>query len=74
MSLVPLNRARVERSIAIARQVFREFRVTLPPFASWTTSDWDRAGPEYDEVRDCMLGWDVTDFGSRNFALISDRV
>jgi D-lyxose ketol-isomerase len=67
MSLVPLNRARVERSIAIARQVFREFRVTLPPFASWTTSDWDRAGPEYDEVRDCMLGWDVTDFGSRNF-------
>lgn len=27
-------------------------------------------GPEWDEVRDCMLGWDVTDFGSGRFEQI----
>ena len=26
-----------------------------------------QAGEEYDEIRTCMLGWDVTDFGSRDF-------
>jgi D-lyxose ketol-isomerase len=70
MAAQPLNRARVEASIAIAKIVFRTFQVNLPPFAAWTTTDWDRAGPEFDEVRDCMLGWDVTDFGSRDFERI----
>jgi D-lyxose ketol-isomerase len=67
MSNQPLNRVRVEASIAIAKTALRHFQVSLPPFALWTTTDWDRAGPEYNEVRDCMLGWDVTDFGSKNF-------
>jgi len=67
MPSAPLNRARVETSIAIAKEVFRAFQVQLPGYANWTTSDWDRAGPEYNEVRDCMLGWDVTDFGSKDF-------
>src|SRR5688500_14388643 len=51
MSMLPLNRARVERSIAIARLVFREFRVTLPPFASWTTSDWERSEEHTSELQ-----------------------
>jgi D-lyxose ketol-isomerase len=67
MPSAPLNRARVETSIAIAKEVFRAFQVQLPGYAYWTTADWDRAGSEYDEVRDCMLGWDVTDFGSKDF-------
>jgi D-lyxose ketol-isomerase len=70
MSSQPLNRARVEASIAVARIVFGKFQISLPPFAQWTTAEWDRAGGEYDEVRDCMLGWDVTDFGSRDFTHI----
>jgi len=70
MSSHPLNRARVEASIAIAKVIFRHFRVALPTFAQWTTADWDRAGPEYEEARDCALGWDVTDFGSNDFAHI----
>ena len=70
MSQPPLNRARVEASIALAQIVFRQFHVALPRFAAWTVADWERAGPEYDEVRDCMLGWDVTDFGSKDFTHI----
>ncbi len=70
MSSSPLNRARVESSIAIARKVFGHFNVALPPIANWSVEDWHRAGAEYDEVRDCMLGWDVTDFGSNDFTHI----
>lgn len=66
----PLNRARVEASIALAKIVFGRFHVALPPFAHWTTTDWDRAGADHQEVRDCMLGWDVTDFGSQDFTNI----
>src|SRR5688572_20866106 len=70
MPIVPLNRARVEASIALAKTVFRAFQINLPPYARWTSAEWERAGPEFDEVRDCMLGWDVTDFGSGDFTHI----
>ena len=39
----------------------------LPPWASWTPEDWEKAGHEYDEVRENKLGWDITDFGLGKF-------
>jgi len=39
----------------------------LPPFAYWSPEEWKNKGPEADEIRDCMLGWDVTDFGGGDF-------
>jgi hypothetical protein len=42
----------------------------LPPFAFWGPDVWATKGPEADEIRDCMLGWDLTDFGSGDFARI----
>ena len=39
----------------------------LPPFAFWSPQEWKSKGHEYDEIRDNLLGWDVTDFGSGNF-------
>lgn len=39
----------------------------LPPFAFWTPDEWAAAGPEYDEIRDNQLGWDITDFGQGRF-------
>ena len=41
--------------------------VELPPFCSWTPEDWQRKGHEYDEIRDNMLGWDITDYGLGRF-------
>ena len=64
-----LTRAQIESSIAEAAEVFASFGLKLPPWAMDTTEVWDqRAGdPAWDQVRDCMLGWDVTDFGSGRF-------
>lgn len=39
----------------------------LPPFAFWSPEDWQGKGAEADEIRDCMLGWDLTDFGLGEF-------
>jgi len=46
----------------LAKHCFR-----LPPFAFWTPADWATKGREADEIRDNMLGWDITDFGSNDF-------
>ena len=39
----------------------------LPPFCGWSPEDWAHKGSECDEIRDNMLGWDVTDFGSGDY-------
>ena len=54
----------LKESIAFAKQ----HQVYLPAFADWGPGDWDNLGEEYREIVDNMLGWDVTDFGSNDFA------
>lgn len=66
----PLTRSIINRNVMQAKQCFQRFGISLPPFAFWTVDDWATRGHDADEVRDCMLGWDVTDFGSGNFAEI----
>jgi len=39
----------------------------MPPFVTWTMDDWASKNSEYDEIKDNMLGWDITDFGSGDF-------
>lgn len=45
----------------------RTMNFLLPPFAFWNPVEWREKGHEYDEIRDNMLGWDITDFGSGDF-------
>ena len=47
--------------------LIREHGFAIPPFASWTAGEWEKAGHEYDEIRDNCLGWDITDYGLDNF-------
>ena len=62
-----MKRSLVDYTIQIAKQAFDAIGFKLPPFAFWTVDDWKNMGPEVDEIRKCMLGWDVTDFGQGNF-------
>ena len=55
--------ALMTESVAFAK----EHGFLLPPFAFWSPTEWESKGPEADEIRDCMLGWDLTDFGSGDF-------
>ena len=39
----------------------------LPPFATWDSSVWDTRKTDCQELKDLMLGWDITDFGGGDF-------
>jgi len=39
----------------------------LPPFCSFTPEEWAQKNSEFDEIRDNMLGWDITDYGMGDF-------
>jgi D-lyxose ketol-isomerase len=62
-----MKRSEINRLIVEAKEFFAEQNFRLPPFAFWTPQDWKNKGPECDEIRDNLLGWDLTDFGSGDF-------
>ncbi|MBQ7563735.1 MAG: D-lyxose/D-mannose family sugar isomerase [Lachnospiraceae bacterium] len=62
-----MKRSKINQVIRDMEALIREHRFELPPFAYWTPEDWKKAGPEYDELRDNKLGWDITDFGLGKF-------
>lgn len=62
-----MKRSRVNEVIKDMEALCKEHGFNLPPFASWTKEDWEKAGSEYDEIRDNKLGWDITDYGLEKF-------
>lgn len=62
-----MKRSEINRILREAMAFIEKHRFALPPFAYWTPEDWRKAGPEADEIRDNLLGWDITDFGSGDF-------
>ena len=65
-----MKRSQINRSIETAIEVFKTLGINLPPFAFWSTENWECKGHEADEIRKAGIGWDVTDFGQGNFAEI----
>jgi D-lyxose ketol-isomerase len=63
-----MTRSHINALIRDAEAFFADHRFPLPPFARWTPEEWRERGPEADEVREKRLGWDLTDFGSGDFA------
>lgn len=62
-----MKRSEINTIIEDVKLFCKQQNFHLPPFAFWTVQDWQDKGSECDEVRDCGLGWDVTDYGSGNF-------
>ena len=62
-----MKRSEINRAIESALKMFEEYKIALPDFVKWTPEQWKQKGEEVSEIRDNMLGWDLTDFGSGNF-------
>ena len=62
-----MKRSEINALLREAVAFTKEQGFHLPPFAFWSPAEWRTKGPEADEIRDCMLGWDVTDFGLGEF-------
>lgn len=58
-----MKRSEINGFIEKAKLFAEKMHVYLPPYAFWTAEDWQTKGAECDEIRNVMLGWDVTDFG-----------
>lgn len=62
-----MKRSEINAIIKRAAVFIEENGFKLPPFTQWTPMEWQTKGHEYDEIRDNMLGWDVTDYGQGRF-------
>ena len=62
-----MKRSEINAVIKKFEKLLAEHCFELPPFCSFTPEEWAEKGHEYDEIRDNMLGWDVTDYGMGDF-------
>ena len=58
-----MKRSEINRALKEMEEMVRKYRYYLPPFCHFTPEEWKTKGHEYDEIRDNMLGWDITDYG-----------
>lgn len=63
-----MKRSEINGHIARAAADFARVGIALPPFAAWGPADWAEAGETARDLVETGCGWDVTDFGSGDFA------
>lgn len=64
-----MKRSEINCILQDAADFFKAMNYILPPFAFWNAGEWQNKlnDPEYNEIRENMLGWDITDFGSGDY-------
>ena len=62
-----MKRSEINKALKDLENMLREYRYFLPKFADFTPEEWKSKGHEFDEIRDNMLGWDITDYGLGKF-------
>ena len=63
-----MKRSEINAALRELEQAAIQHGFTLPPFCNFTPEEWAEKGHEYDEIRDNMLGWDITDYGLGRFS------
>jgi D-lyxose ketol-isomerase len=63
-----MKRSEINRRMAAAEEFFGKMNFRLPPWATRTPADWKGRRATDSEIADNALGWDLTDFGSGDFA------
>lgn len=62
-----MKRSEINKALKAMEAKINEQKFALPPFCQFTPEEWKSKGHEYDEIRDNMLGWDITDYGMGKF-------
>lgn len=62
-----MKRSEINRALREMEAMIKQYRFALPSFCHFTPAEWEKKGHEYDEIRDNMLGWDITDYGLGDF-------
>ena len=69
-----MKRSQINSLIKEGMDFFKKMNWRLPPFAYWTIDEWRSNKNKTKLVRELMLGWDVTDFGSEDFDKVGSIV
>lgn len=62
-----MKRSEINRALKEMEAMVKEYQFAVPPFCNFTPEEWQEKGHEYDEIRENMLGWDITDYGLGRF-------
>ncbi|MBP1578158.1 MAG: D-lyxose/D-mannose family sugar isomerase [Oscillospiraceae bacterium] len=62
-----MKRSEINRALKEMESMLQKHCFYLPEFCHFTPEEWKTLGHEYDEIRDNMLGWDITDYGLGKF-------
>jgi D-lyxose ketol-isomerase len=62
-----MKRSEINKALRDMEEMAKACGFALPPFCHFTPEEWKKTGHDYDEIRDNMLGWDITDFGMGDF-------
>lgn len=62
-----MKRSEINAALREMEAMLQQYHFALPPFCHFTPEEWAEKGHEYDEIRDNMLGWDITDYGMGQF-------
>lgn len=62
-----MKRSEINKALLEMEAMVRACRFALPPFCHFTPDAWESKGHDYDEIRENMLGWDITDYGLGEF-------
>ena len=63
-----MKRSEINAAMRGALALFADYKIALPPFTAWTPDEWRTKGEEVTEIKENMLGWDITDFGGGDFS------
>ncbi len=63
-----MKRSQINQLVDSSIEFMRELQFHLPPWAYWTPEQWKGKGVAAAEIVETMMGWDLTDFGSGDFA------
>ncbi|MFC4778720.1 D-lyxose/D-mannose family sugar isomerase [Paenibacillus sp. GCM10023252] len=62
-----MKRSELNRIMKEATAFINTMNFKLPGFALWSPEVWSHKTSEYSEIKDHMLGWDITDFGGGDY-------
>lgn len=65
-----MKRSEINALIESSKKFVTQQKFHLPLFGYWTPEEWRNKGHEADEIRDCLLGWDVSDMAGGNFSKV----
>lgn len=65
-----MKRSEINAEFAWAKRLLEQNNIRLPSTAYWSLADWKAHAAELETIRKVMLGWDITDFGTNDFAKV----